>query len=72
MRDLALSMRNLRSGDVTFMTLPSSGTGMEESQSVVYVDEEKSAELWKAVRDDAMPAYFAEHGNEDALGDEVH
>ena len=71
MRSLALGMKGLRAGNVTFMTAPSKGTGMEGSQSVVYLDMAKCATLWKAVRSDKVGGWLAEHGREGVLGSRV-
>lgn len=72
MRDLALDMRGLRASSVTFMTAPTKGTGMEGSQSVVYLDDAKGAALWKAVRADRIGPWLQKNGSqEDVLGDEV-
>jgi LCP family protein required for cell wall assembly len=72
MRDLALGMRSLRSSNVTFMTAPTTGTGMEGSQSVVYLDKVKGTALWKAVRADKIGPWLQKNGpTEDVLGDEV-
>lgn len=56
MRDLALSMRDLRAKDVAFLTAPVAGTGRspDGKQSIVNLDDDAGAELWKAVKDDAM------------------
>jgi LCP family protein required for cell wall assembly len=72
MRSLAVQMRNLRARNVTFMTAPTSGTGMEGSQSVVYLDKEKCDALWKAVRSDRIEAWLKKYGtSENVLGDTV-
>jgi anionic cell wall polymer biosynthesis LytR-Cps2A-Psr (LCP) family protein len=52
--DPALDLRNLRSGDLTFLTNPSTGTGWEGSESVVFADTAKDAILYDAVRRDAV------------------
>jgi LCP family protein required for cell wall assembly len=57
MRSLATKVPAIRSGGITFLTVPTKGTGMEGSQSVVYLDAAKSGELWNAVRADSVPAY---------------
>ena len=72
MRSLATGMRNLRGSNVTFMTAPTRGTGMEGSQSVVYLDKTKCDALWKAVRSDHIGQWLQQHaGKNDVLGDEV-
>jgi LCP family protein required for cell wall assembly len=71
MRSLALSLRSVRSGDVTFLSVPNDGTGMEGDQSVVYLDARRGAQLWAAVKADKVPAYLAEYGG-DVLGAQVN
>jgi LCP family protein required for cell wall assembly len=72
MRSLALQMRNLRAGNVTFMTAPTTGTGMEGDQSVVYLDDRKGDALWKAVRSDNVDSWLAKNGrSQDVLGTNV-
>lgn len=71
MRDLAVELRNIRGNDVTFMTAPSSGTGQEGDEDVVYLDDDKLNELFEAVRVDDIDNYLDEHGDEDELGDDV-
>ncbi|MDO9379182.1 MAG: LCP family protein [Nocardioidaceae bacterium] len=59
MRGLALSLRNLRSSDVTFATVPVEGTGMEGAQSVVYLNEDQGKGLWGAVLEDRATEWLA-------------
>lgn len=59
MRSLALSLRGMRSDDVTFMTAPVAGLGSERGQSIVRLDKAKCAELWDALRKDKMAAYLS-------------
>jgi len=70
MRSLALSLRGIRSGDVRFTTIPVTGTGMEGAQSVVYVDHDTAAGLWKAFREDEAAAWI--DANEADLPDSVN
>jgi LCP family protein required for cell wall assembly len=58
LRSLALSLRALRTDDVIFLTIPTTGTGFEGKASVVYVDKARAAALWKAVRGDDLPAFL--------------
>ncbi|MBQ0976950.1 LCP family protein [Micromonospora sp. M61] len=53
--DLASQMRDLRSGNLTFLTCPTKGTGMMGTESVVLVDKEKAAKVFGAVRNDNVP-----------------
>lgn len=47
--------------DITMLTSPSSGTGMVGDQSVVFPDMAAAAELYQAVRSDAMDDWLAEN-----------
>lgn len=67
LRSLAFEMRGLRPSNVTFLSAPFRGLGQEGAQSVVYLDEARSAELWEALRD-GRAATYAELHPEDALG----
>ncbi|MEV4763955.1 LCP family protein [Micromonospora chokoriensis] len=53
--DLASEMRDLRSGNLTFLTCPTKGTGQMGTESVVLVDKEKAAQVFEAVRNDNVP-----------------
>lgn len=60
MRSLAFSMRKMRPGNVTFMTTPTKGTASDPiAGSIVVVDKDKSAELFRALQDDDVAAYLA-------------
>ena len=59
MRNLALSLRNLRSANIDYMTVPTRGTGMEGQQSVVYLDKSGGEALWDAVREDHVTGWLA-------------
>ena len=54
---LALENRNLRGSGVAFVTAPVAGLGREGEQSVVYLDERRSAQLWGAVRNGSVAQY---------------
>ena len=71
MRDLALSLRSIRSSDVTFMSVPNGGTGTEGGQSVVYLDTRRCALLFAAVKKDQVPEYLKEYGG-DTLAAQVN
>lgn len=60
-RELALSLRGLRSQDVTQLTVPVAGLDRIEGQSVVLVDEGGSKELFGAVMGDELDEYVATH-----------
>lgn len=58
MTDYALSLRNIRGGDVVFATAPFSGFGTSPSgASIDIVDEAAMAELGDALRTDTMDEY---------------
>ena len=61
MLELAVSMRDFRSADLTFLTMPVAGFGTEDGQSVVYADRRAAASLWGAVIGDELPTWLAEH-----------
>ena len=52
--DLALQLRNVRSGNLKFFTSPSKGTGVVGDQSVVFADDAKAKILYDAIRRDAV------------------
>lgn len=72
MRKLAIQMRHLRSSGVTFMTVPTDGTGTEGSQSVVYLDDSADSELWDAVKNGTLQSWIATYGHQDVLGHDVN
>ncbi|NIJ13142.1 LCP family protein required for cell wall assembly [Saccharomonospora amisosensis] len=49
LRSLALDLRSLRPGNITFLTAPVSGLGQEDGQSVVYLDSRRAPRLWRAL-----------------------
>lgn len=57
--DTAMDLRHLRSGNLTFLTSPSKGTGRVGTQSVVFADTEKAKAVYDAVRRDAVPEILA-------------
>ncbi len=61
MRELALSMRGLRGGDVTQITVPVEGFDRIGGQSVVLVDQGKAKELFGAAVEDELDDYVATH-----------
>jgi LCP family protein required for cell wall assembly len=52
--DMAMELRNLRSGSLMFLTNPSKGTGRVGDQSVVLPDNDKAKILYDALRRDAV------------------
>jgi LCP family protein required for cell wall assembly len=57
--DTANQMRGLRSGNLTFLTNPTKGTGRVGSESVVFEDKAKAKILYDAVKRDAVPEILA-------------
>ncbi|WP_435827526.1 LCP family protein [Actinoplanes philippinensis] len=53
--DTATEMSGLRGGDLSFMTNPTSGTGTVGTESVVFPDEDKTKQLYAAVKRDSVP-----------------
>ncbi|WP_435822726.1 LCP family protein [Micromonospora arborensis] len=53
--DLASEMRDLRSGNLTFLTCPTKGTDTIGNESVVLPDKPKAAKVFEAVRNDNVP-----------------
>ncbi len=72
MRDLAWEMRGIKSSKIAFMTAPYSGTGMVGDQSVVFLDAQKDALLFAAMKKDEMQKYIQQYqpaqlGNPDQI-----
>ncbi|TDE93978.1 LytR family transcriptional regulator [Occultella glacieicola] len=63
MRDLALSMRDLRPGSMDYLTVPVEGTGRSPDgrQSIVVLDQARFDALMDAVAADTVSQYVAEH-----------
>jgi len=62
MRSVALSLRDIRSGDVTFFTVPVAGLGRSsDGQSIVELDEAATNDLWEAVRSDDVGAWVEQN-----------
>lgn len=53
--DTAMDLRHLRSGNLTFVTNPTKGTGRVGSESVVFDDAARAKTLYDAVRRDSVP-----------------
>lgn len=69
MRNLAWSLRSVRSRDIEFTVVPLKGLGTEGGQSVVYLDRPAGEDLWQAVREDRLAEWTRETGT--GLGTEV-
>ncbi|MEE1620746.1 LCP family protein [Zafaria sp. J156] len=60
---LAVGLRDVRSGDVHAFTLPNRGVGRSaDGQSIVVNDPEAVGAIGEALRDDALTAYVVENG----------
>lgn len=57
LQELGLQMRGLRTSGVQFLVCPTTGLAREGTQTVVHVDEVRSAELWEALRADTVAEY---------------
>lgn len=73
MRDLALSMRELRPAGVSFITAPTLGTGWspDGTQSIVNLDFDALDGVCQAIAEDRIAEYIEEHPELDQLGSEV-
>ena len=58
---LALSLRNLGAKNMTYLTVPTLGTGWAGKASIVVYDRENAEELWAAVRADDLATFIAAH-----------
>jgi len=54
-------MRHLGPSDVSYLTIPVTGTGMVGDQRVVFVDRRAGSTLWDAVREDRMSGWEEAH-----------
>jgi LCP family protein required for cell wall assembly len=63
MRSLAFSLRGLRTGNVTFMTVPLKKYARIQGQDVVLVDQSKTRALFGAVLADELDQYLAKSGD---------
>jgi LCP family protein required for cell wall assembly len=72
MRSLAISLRDVRGSDLTFLTAPVAGTGRspDGKQDIVKLDSAANQDLWKAVKDDTVNDWLAAHPNS-GLGSSV-
>ncbi|GAB3752337.1 LCP family protein [Zhihengliuella somnathii] len=61
---LGFSLRNVRSGDVHTLTLPTLGTGRSaDGQSIVLFDAEGTRLVSDALKDDSLTSYIQQHGD---------
>lgn len=71
LRTLAFHLRGLRSDDLTFLTVPTAGTGRSsDGQSIVLLDEPAADALWQALQEDTVGQWLAAH-DADVLGSTV-
>jgi len=64
-RSLALSLRNLRSNDVTFLTAPFGRFDTTSAgASIVRLDPRQSNELWQAVEEETIEQYLDKYGKD--------
>ena len=61
--DTALSLRNIRSADMTFLTCPNLGSQTIDGESVVVSDKAKAAALFDAVGKDQVAGWVAQNPN---------
>lgn len=59
---LAYDLRSLRPAGLTFLTAPVAGTGREGAQSVVYLQDDRGAQLWDHLRADSLQEHAGEFG----------
>jgi LCP family protein required for cell wall assembly len=60
MRDLALSMRDVRGDDITDTTAPIAGPGWVDGQSVLWLDDAAARPLFDALRHDRMEQWLTD------------
>ncbi|AVT29307.1 transcriptional regulator [Plantactinospora sp. BC1] len=63
MLDMGMELRHLRSGNLTFVTSPTQGTGRVGSESVVFADRDRAKKFYEAVRRDAVPEILSNAKN---------
>ncbi len=59
---LAYDLRSLRPAGLAFLTAPVAGTGREGAQSVVYLQDDRGAQLWDHLRADSLQEHAGEFG----------
>lgn len=69
--ELVYGLRDMRSQNIAYLTVPTTGTGMEGSQSVVYLDRQADQDLWSAVNTDTVEQW-ADARPDSRLGDTPH
>lgn len=70
-QSLALSLRGMRTDDVTFITIPTTCCETIDGQSTVQIKRKKMRELFAAVKDDDIERYLTKYpADSDLLGDD--
>lgn len=67
LRALLWDNKKVRPGNMVFMNAPAKGTDTISGQSVVLLDPASGADLWRAMREDALDIYLQSH-DVDRLG----
>ncbi|WP_441249449.1 LCP family protein [Kitasatospora sp. McL0602] len=67
LRDLALSLRGLGTGSVTFVRPPLGQFVTIDGQSALTLDPNRAPALWKAIGTDRLAAWVSQYGNRDVL-----
>ncbi|MEJ2868949.1 LCP family protein [Actinomycetospora sp. OC33-EN08] len=62
--ELVFNLRDLRASNIEFLTVPTTGTGMEGAASVVYLDRQAGDDLWFAVNNDKVGEWAAARPSE--------
>jgi LCP family protein required for cell wall assembly len=60
---LAISLRGLGAENITFLTVPTDGTGWAGEASIVVYDRENADLLWAAVREGDVQSFIDAHGD---------
>lgn len=68
LRGLAFSLRKLRTGDVSFLTVPVATTASRDGQSVVLLAKKRATRLYEAVRRDTVRDYLDRSGEANTVG----
>jgi LCP family protein required for cell wall assembly len=60
-KDLAYKMREVRPGDVTFFTVPVTGSRLVDGESFDFMDEAKARQLFDSIQNDTIDQYLVEN-----------
>ncbi|HWO68423.1 MAG TPA: LCP family protein [Umezawaea sp.] len=61
LRSFVFGLRHLGGGGIAFTTAPVTDVGQEGEQSVVHLDHERGAEVWRALGEDRLAPYLEAH-----------